>query len=197
VASYVIPKCGQNASHEDNNSDRSSYYVDVFRYNDWIDETIYKNTSVLKEIEEPEGCGFIKCSQEFAIKQCPKTCSYVEPELCKDADCEKPGSLEFCPKTCANRKQNVKGCTVFGQAGDGLKRGSCNESFNCHADGSCKPTLSTNTQPCTVQGSNGDGINRGTCNEGQICFRDGSCKAPGFKQFLNNQKGLNNEVIVT
>ena len=62
----------------------------------------------------------------------------------------------------------VAGCTVFGQAGDGTKRGTCSENLNCHADGSCKPTHSTNTQPCTVQGSTGDGINRGTCNEGRI-----------------------------
>ena len=63
------------------------------------------------EQEEPEGCGIIQCSQEFAIKQCPKTCSNVEPELCKDADCERPRSLQYCPKTCAKGKQNVKGRT--------------------------------------------------------------------------------------
>ena len=84
----------------------------------------------------------------------------------------------------------VAGCTLFGQAGDGTKRGSCRENFNCHADGSCKPTLSTNTKPCTVEGSNGDGINRGTCNEGQICFRDGSCKVPGSKLFFMQLKGF-------
>ena len=67
----------------------------------------------------------------------------------------------------------VAGCLVFGQAGDGTKRGTCNESFNCHANGVCKPI-------CTVQGSKGDGISRGSCNEGQICFRDGSCKIPGL-----------------
>merc|ERR1712136_688249 len=161
------------------------YIVYSFMSNEEISPTYNLNQAksrslagVSKEIEEPEGCGFIKCSQAFAIQQCPKTCSYVEHELCKDADCEKPGSLQVCPKTCANGKQNVKDCTLFGQAGDGLERGSCNENFNCHADGSCKPTLSTNPQPCTVQGSNGDGINRGTCNEGRICFRDGSCKVP-------------------
>merc|ERR1712135_184307 len=66
----------------------------------------------------------------------------------------------------------TNGCTVFGQAGDGTRRGSCNEMFNCHADGTCK-------QQCTVRGSKGDGISRGSCNEGQICFRDGSCKVQG------------------
>ena len=68
----------------------------------------------------------------------------------------------------------VAGCTVFSHAGDGTKRGSCSENFNCHADGICKPI-------CTVQGSKGDGINRGSCNEGRICFRDGSCKVPGLE----------------
>ena len=68
----------------------------------------------------------------------------------------------------------VAGCTVFGQAGDGTRRGSCKEKLNCHADGSCKPI-------CKVNGSNGDGINRGTCDEGRICVRDGSCKAPGLE----------------
>ena len=66
----------------------------------------------------------------------------------------------------------VADCTSYGQAGDGTNRGTCNEGFNCHADGICKPI-------CTVQGSKGDGINRGSCNEGRICFRDGSCKVPG------------------
>ena len=68
---------------------------------------------------------------------------------------------------------HVAGCTLFVQAGDGKKRGTCNENFNCHADGICKPT-------CTVQGSKGDGISRGSCNEGRICFHDGSCKVPGL-----------------
>jgi len=73
----------------------------------------------------------------------------------------------------------LKGCTVFGQAGDGTTRGSCRENFKCYADGSCKPTQGTDEQLCTVLGSNGDGINRGSCDEGRICFRDGSCKLPG------------------
>ena len=67
----------------------------------------------------------------------------------------------------------VAGCTLYGQAGDGTKRGTCNENFNCHEDGICKPI-------CTVQGSKGDGINRGSCNEGRICFSDGSCKFKGL-----------------
>ena len=66
----------------------------------------------------------------------------------------------------------VAGCTFNGQEGDGTKRGTCNETFNCHPDGVCKPS-------CTVQGSKGDGINRGSCPEGRICFRDGSCKVKG------------------
>ena len=66
----------------------------------------------------------------------------------------------------------VAGCTVYGQKGDGTKQGTCDENFNCHADGNCKPR-------CTVQGSIGDGINRGSCNEGRICFSDGSCKSQG------------------
>jgi len=45
VASYVIPGCGPFVSPEVNNGARSSYYVDVFRYNDWIDEIINKNTN--------------------------------------------------------------------------------------------------------------------------------------------------------
>ena len=68
----------------------------------------------------------------------------------------------------------VAGCTVYSQKGDGTKRGNCNEDFNCHCDGICKPI-------CTVQGSKGDGMNRGSCDEGRICFRDGSCQVPGLK----------------
>ena len=68
----------------------------------------------------------------------------------------------------------VAGCIVYGQAGDGTKRGTCKENFNCHADGICKPI-------CTVQGSKGDGINRGSCDEGRICFRDGSCRVSGLE----------------
>ena len=66
----------------------------------------------------------------------------------------------------------VAGCTSYGQKGDGTKRGTCDEGFNCHADGNCIPK-------CTVQGSIGDGINRGSCNEGRICISDGSCKLKG------------------
>ena len=88
-----------NSVHDDNFRSISS--------SDEQGEQAYQGVS--KEIEEPEECGIIKCSQEFAIKKCPKTCSNVEPELCKDADCEKPRSLQFCPKTCGNGKQNVKG----------------------------------------------------------------------------------------
>ena len=66
----------------------------------------------------------------------------------------------------------VAGCTLFGQKGDGTKRGTCDENFNCQADGNCKPI-------CTIQGSIGDGINRGSCPEGRICFSDGSCKVQG------------------
>ena len=43
-------------------------------------------------------------------------------------------------------------CTVSGQAGDGTKRGTCHENFNCHANGDCKP-----------------------------CKRDGSCSFPGLE----------------
>ena len=102
----------------------------------------------------------------------------------------------------------VAGCTVFGLAGNGTSRGSCNEMFNCHADGACKPHCTVRGSKgdgisrgscaegricfsdgsckvsgpiCTVRGSKGDGISRGSCNEGQICFRDGSCKVPGLE----------------
>ena len=39
---------------------------------------------------EPAECSIVDCTQEFPVKKCPETCSYVEPELCKVADCQKP-----------------------------------------------------------------------------------------------------------
>ena len=66
---------------------------------------------VLGEPVEPAECSIVDCTQEFAMKKCPKTCSNVEPELCKVADCLKPKSLQFCPKTCGNEKQKETGKT--------------------------------------------------------------------------------------
>jgi len=42
VASYVDQRCGvsDGVSEEENNEPRNSYYVNVFRYVDWIDKTI-------------------------------------------------------------------------------------------------------------------------------------------------------------
>ena len=66
----------------------------------------------------------------------------------------------------------ISGCKDFGLPGDGTTRGTCEENFLCHADGSCKPI-------CTVHGAIGDGTSRGTCPYGQLCLSDGTCKISG------------------
>jgi len=128
-------------------------------------------------VDDPKDCELVDCTKDSAVDLCPKTCSpknelTKEPEICKAIDCSKPNSSQRCPLTCA-ASTKVAGCIVYGQAGDGTQRGTCNEGFNCHADGICKPI-------CTVHGSKGDGMNRGSCNEGRICYRDGSCRLPGL-----------------
>jgi len=150
----------------------------------------------------------------------------VEAETDGEKCCREKGVSDVCFGYCSTETKDIKsraitgvceelleqidrckkGCTVFGLAGNGTSRGSCNEMFNCHADGTCKPHCTVRGSKgdgisrgscaegricfsdgsckvsgpiCTVRGSKGDGISRGSCNEGQICFRDGSCKAPG------------------
>ena len=108
--SVNLPFYITNLEHDDNF--RSKFLRSEFsKFERSSSEEQGESSEEQGEQEEPEGCGIIQCSQEFAIKQCPKTCSNVEPELCKDADCEKPRSLQYCPKTCAKGKQNVKGRT--------------------------------------------------------------------------------------
>ena len=73
------------------------------------------------------------------------------------------------------------GCTFRGKVGNGRKRGTCEEDFLCHSDGSCKPI-------CKLKGLQGDGKKRGSCKETHICFSDGSCRVPGTLQINNCRK---------
>ena len=50
VSSYGNENCGPSASPEENNGDRDSFYVDVFHYLRWIDET-QRNHSALSKID--------------------------------------------------------------------------------------------------------------------------------------------------
>jgi len=72
----------------------------------------------------------------------------------------------------AKEFSRTEGCTYFGHPGDGTTRGTCDEGFLCHDDGSCKPI-------CTVNGDIGDGTSRGTCPQGRLCSSDGTCQIAG------------------
>ena len=74
-----------------------------------VHEDNLRSISTPGEKGEPEECGIVDCTLEFAIEKCPKTCSKDEPELCKVADCQKPISTQFCPKTCGSGEQKEKG----------------------------------------------------------------------------------------
>ena len=65
---------------------------------------------------------------------------------------------------------HISDCTVKGQQGDGTERGTCEQNFLCHSDGSCQYF-------CTDLGSKGNGTSRGTCDEGETCYSDGSCRS--------------------
>jgi len=84
VASHVRPGCGPSVRPEVNNGARSSYYIDVFHYIDWIDETIHKDTNPEPEPTTPESgsCanGQWDCNNGHCIPE-----SWVEDNEC---DCE-------------------------------------------------------------------------------------------------------------
>ena len=75
----------------------------------WFFYVLLKNCFHLHWFKaEPEECLVVDCAQDFAIENCPETCS-ERAALCEAADCSLPDSAKFCPNKCVEDSDQAKG----------------------------------------------------------------------------------------